>query len=128
MNPLKIHRLKYFKEFFGRIADKFWCCTWSNKVEKNGESYMAHCALGHLGMTNGGNTLTPEAQELCELLHPVAQKVITDLPREVSTNSVIRLNDNAMGINEPTPKARIMKALDMRMEMELETTLQEHEG
>ena len=102
---------KYTKEYFIKkfeaIPEDKWCKTeLTSPLDDE-----CHCALGHCGIKDYDNVMTPEAKALVNILDPIHKKVIS-YPCMGDYAVVYEINDGADKLGS-TPKERILKALSM---------------
>jgi hypothetical protein len=115
-SPSIVHRIKTFLGKFKSIPERQWATTW-RRVDQNGHE--TFCALGHLGVLSA-DKMTPEGEELCQLLHPVARQWADGYSSQVPcSGSVTIINDHSIRGVPDHPRERITWALRKRLAMEL---------
>lgn len=92
-----------FRDFFAAIPDEKWCIH--KFVNEHGQC----CAQGHLGMTSWG-FVTPDARRLQNMFKEAFRERNFSSCCDWGVGSVN--NGYTEDFQQPTPKARILAALD----------------
>jgi len=112
MNPNKVHRIKYFMEFFSRIPDKLWC----TRVYQTCDNPRRHCAAGHLG----NRADTPYAEAVLEL-NALIRSVVDISSQTEKDIAITTINDGTPLYRLKyggTPKERMLNVLKECLEKE----------